>query len=385
MAARQVNPYRPGFAQHPLLLAGRGAVVAGAREALEVAALDGRMPRPLVLVGVRGVGKTVALNEIAALAADGYSWPTVHVEVKPRTSFTAELVERLTAVRSLFTQTPEGGARFRVQEGKLKAGAFGVGGEVGFARDTAAAQPADAVEVALRFACEAALEKDAGFVLTVDEVHLAAREDLAALTAALQRHVPDGWPLVVAVAGLPSLRDPRSSVTYLERGEWHELGLLSAGDTIDALEQPALLANRPMAPDAAQLLGQASGGYPYAIQVFGHHAWRASAGADVIGLEHARHATSAAQEDLASGLFAGRWHDASPKEREYLAAVAQRLEVEGEATHADIARFMQREPAKLSYLRARLIQKGTLFTDERSLRFLVPGMATWINHEDDTR
>lgn len=121
MAARQMNPYRPGFAQHPLLLAGRGAVVAGAREALEVAALDGRMPRPLVLVGVRGVGKTVALNEIAALAADGYSWPTVHVEVKPRTSFTAELVERLTAVRSLFTQTPEGGARFRVQEGKLKA------------------------------------------------------------------------------------------------------------------------------------------------------------------------------------------------------------------------------------------------------------------------
>lgn len=390
---RQPNPYRPGFAQHPLLLAGRTAVVAGAREALDVAALDGRMPRPLVLVGVRGVGKTVALNEIAALAGEEYSWPAVHVEVKPRTSFTAELVERLTAAAALLTQGGVGGrggsaggrdgARLRVSEAKIKAGVFGVGGEVGFTRPETSgplglADSPEAVEAALELAAAAAMESNAGLVLTIDEVHLAARADLAALTAALQRHVPDGWPLVVAVAGLPSLRDARSSVTYLERGEWHELGLLTEGDTLDALAQPALHAGRPVTPSAAHQLAAASGGYPYAIQVMGHHAWRASTGAEVIGVEHVPPALRAAQADLAHGLFAGRWHDASPKEREYLTVLATLLQQNGTVAHADIARALRKEPAKLSYLRARLIQKGTLFADGHSLRFLVPGMATWI-------
>ena len=189
--------------------------------------------------------------------------------------------------------------------------------------------------------------------------------------------------LVVAVAGLSSLRDPHSSVTHLERGEWHELGLLSDGDTLDALVQPAVVATRPLIPPAAQLLATACGGYPYAIQVFGHHAWRASTGAVVIDLSHAEQATVAAHQDLASGLFAGRWRDASPKEREYLKALAQLLEAEGSAAHANVCKIIGREPARLSYLRARLIHKGTLFTDGRSLRFLVPGMARWIAQGDD--
>lgn len=144
-----------------------------------------------------------------------------------------------------------------------------------------------------------------------------------------------------------------------------------------------MVANRPLTPPAAHLLARACGGYPYAIQVFGHHAWRASTGADVIDLGHAEQATAAAQQDLASGLFAGRWHDASPKEREYLKVLAQLLEAERSAAHADVSGIIGREPGRLSYPRARLIQKGTLFTDGRSLRFLVPGMARWIAQGDD--
>ena len=67
---RQPNPYRPGFNQSPGVLAGRDEALTAVREALEVAALDGRTPRPLVLVGTRGVGKTVLLGEIAAIAAE---------------------------------------------------------------------------------------------------------------------------------------------------------------------------------------------------------------------------------------------------------------------------------------------------------------------------
>lgn len=381
---RKVNPYRPGFAQHPVLLAGRGTVIAGASEALDVAALDGRMPRPLILVGVRGVGKTVALNEISSLAAAEHSWVGVHVEVKPRTSFLPELVERLADAERLLTQTPTAG-RLQLTEARVRAGAFGVGGEAGFTRASSSRPPADAVEGALAATTAAAIERASGLVLTLDEVHLATREDLAALTAALQRHVPDGWPIVVAVAGLPSLRDPRSSVTYLERGEWHELGPLGPSDTLEALAQPASLAGRPMDSAAADLLGAASGGYPYAIQVVGHHAWRASSGSSTITAAHARQAMTAAQADLAGGLYAGRWHDTSRKQRDYLAAMAAQLVEEGTVTHADVARRLGKAPAALSYLRARLLAKGTIFSDGPSLRFLVPGMAAWITETDRHR
>lgn len=374
--ARLVNPYRPGFAQHPLLLAGRGAVLTGAREALDVAALDGRMPRPLILVGVRGVGKTVALNEISTLAAAEHSWLSVHVEVKPRTSFLAELVERLEAAGQLLTQTRAPG-RMQLTEARVKAGAFGIGGEAGFTR-AGRTPSADAVESALAAVMTVAMEMASGIVLTVDEVHLATREDLATLTAALQRHVPDGWPIVMAVAGLPSLRDPRSSVTYLERGEWHELGPLGPDDTHEALVRPAEVAGRPMEPAAATMLATATGGYPYAIQVFGHHAWRASARSPAITVDHARQADREAQADLASGLYAGRWHDASGKEREYLLAMATELVDKGTVAHADIARRLGKKPSALSYLRARLLAKGTIFSDGRGLQFLVPGMAAWI-------
>ena len=74
------NPYRPGFNQPPLVLAGRSRVLDAIDESLAVAALDGRTPRPVVLTGGRGVGKTVILGEAGARAADGYSWLTAPVE-----------------------------------------------------------------------------------------------------------------------------------------------------------------------------------------------------------------------------------------------------------------------------------------------------------------
>jgi hypothetical protein len=53
--SRIANPYRPGFNQPPVVFAGRTDVIDGAREALQVAALDGRTPRPLVLLGIEGL------------------------------------------------------------------------------------------------------------------------------------------------------------------------------------------------------------------------------------------------------------------------------------------------------------------------------------------
>lgn len=377
--ARQANPFRPGFNQPPLVLAGRDGVLAAAEEALDVAALDGRTPRPLVLVGSRGVGKTVLLGEIATVAASRHGWLAVRMEIRPGVAFTSQILERLDAARELLADTPAGG-RFELQSVKARLAAFGASGEIGLSRRPPAPAGEDlALDRTLTATCGAALERGTGLVVAVDELQLARRPELGDFAATLQQHVPDDWPLVVVVAGLPTIRDPTRSVTYFERGEWHELGLLDRHDTLLALVGPAAAAGRPLDDEAAEVLAEASGGYPFAVQVLGHHAWRQSSGARRINEAHAAAAVPRAEAELADGLYASRWEGAAPKEQDYLLAVAS-LMGEGEpVTGADVARHLGATPREMSYLRDRLLKKGTLVAMGRSLQFPVPGMADWIN------
>lgn len=376
---REVNPYRPGFNQSPAILAGRRDVVDAIGESLDVAALDGRSPRPLLLVGSRGVGKTVLLARARSIAAEQHSWISVDVEVHPERPFTPALVARLRDAARAYDQTPPSRGGWQVDKATLKASVAGVGGVVQMSRGPDSSAPSETVlEDVLSEVMTSALDRRTGLLLTLDEVHLATIDELAALAACLQHAVTEGWPLVAALAGLPSMQDSRRMVTYLERGEWHSLGLLSEAETLDALVGPARDAGRPLDDDAAMLLVDASGGYPYAIQVLGHHAWRASHGATAIDIDAARAGRAAAQRDLSAGLYASRWNDAPPREQEYLIALAGLL-LEGRSPiGADVAHVLGAEAKATSYLRARLLRKGTIYADGRVLRFAVPGMASWI-------
>ena len=280
--ARIENPYRPGFNEPPKELAGREAVLEDLRDAVEVAALDGRTPRPTLLAGARGVGKTVLLAEAAAIAGSRFGWPRVHVEMRPDTPFTPDLIDAIGRATELLEQPPPKRG-LRAESVTVRAGVPGVGGEVRFIRpDTAPGDPTPTLRPALAGLAEVALRLGSGAVLTLDEAHLAERRELAALAALLQEGTGERWPFVVAIAGLPLMRAPEHSVTYLERGAWHELGVLNREDTVRALRRPAESAGRPMDEDAALILADASGGYPFAVQLYGHYAWRASTGSQRI-------------------------------------------------------------------------------------------------------
>jgi hypothetical protein len=377
--ARPTNPYRPGFNVSPPAFVGRERLLDAVREALAVAALDGRTPRPIVITGTRGVGKTVALGEAAALAASEHGWPTVHVEVRPGRDVTPLLTERVAAAGHLLEHTTADDRRHPVVTGgRIGASALGVGGEVEVHLERPGSGPVDPLEATLVDTMRIAMAEGAGLVVALDEVQYAQQPELAGFTAVLQEHMADNWPVVVIVAGLPSIREPRRSVTYLERGEWHELGLLGRADTERALVEPALDAGRPMDGDAARALAEASGGYPYAVQLYGHHAWRASAGADRITLEHAVLAGGAARRELEEGLYAARWNDASDREREYLAAAARLIVRTGEATGSTVAAELGKASTEVSYLRDRLLKKGTIYSEGSRLSFITPGMAEWV-------
>ncbi len=378
------NPYRPGFAQTPPVLAGRDDITDAISEAFDVAALDGRCPRPILLVGARGVGKTVLLEWARLEAAPARAWLTVTQEVPRAGTFIADTIAGLADARDLYLQQPDRAGRWRTASATVKASAFGVGAEAEFRRDSpdATGHHASLLE-ALEEVMVAARQLNAGLLLTIDETHAATKGELAQVAAALQRAAAEGWPLVALLAGLPSMQDPRRMVTYLERAEWHQVDLLNEADTRTAVAGPARAAARPMTDQAAQLLADASGGYPYAIQVLGHHTWRASSGHSTITVEHAIRGAAAAQRDLSNGLYTTRWNDASPMERRYLRALAELLAAGQHPRGADVARAMGRQPSEASYLRARLLTKGTVYVHAGRMRLAVPGMTDWILGRDD--
>ena len=372
------NPYRPGFNEAPSELAGRETVLEDLKEAIEVVALDHRTPRPVLLAGPRGVGKTVLLGTAASMAGARFGWPRVHVEMRPDTPFTPDLLEALSRAHQLVEQR-RAKQGLQAESLTLRAGVPGIGGEIRFARS--AEEQGDrtpALRTALTGLATLASERDNGFVLTLDEAHLATRRELAALAALLQEGTGERWPLVVVIAGLPLMRAPEHSVTYLERGAWHELGLLEQHDAVRALRLPAESAGRPMDEDAAALLARASGGYPYAIQLYGHHAWRASAERERIDLAAAQAALPRAQRELERGLYAARWTAASAAQRRYLAALATIADTGQPTTARAIADRLGRTPKQLSTVRDDLIKAGTLTVEGDELRFTIPGMSEYV-------
>ncbi len=375
---RVANPYRPGFNEPPGELAGREGVLEDLREAIEVAALDGRTPRPTLVTGPRGLGKTVLLAEAAALAGAQFGWPRVHVEVRPKTAFTPDLSAALERARTLIEQ-PRGKPSLQTESVTLRAGVPGLGGELRLARaNPQEFDPAPVLRAALVALVESAAAHDSGFVLTFDEAQLATREELATLAALLQEGTGEGWPVVVVIAGLPAMRAPEHSVTYFERGSWHELDLLSQPDALRALRLPAESAGRQMDEDAAILLAQASGGYPYAIQLYGHHAWRSSAAQQGIDLAAARQAVPRAQRELEHGLYAARWSAASPAQRRYLTALATLAAEARPSTARAVADELGRTTKQLSTVRDQLIKGGTLTVEGDRLRFTIPGMSAYV-------
>jgi DNA-binding CsgD family transcriptional regulator len=80
-------------------------------------------------------------------------------------------------------------------------------------------------------------------------------------------------------------------------------------------------------------------------------------------------------------LYASQWDAAAPREREYLRALAELTASAppgSEVTGADVARRLGEGTREVSYLRDRLLKKGTLFTRGRALQFVTPGMGEWV-------
>jgi len=190
-------------------------------------------------------------------------------------------------------------------------------------------------------------------------------------------------PVAVILAGLPELRGRFHGVgTFLERIDTLEVGYLSPDATRYALIQPAANAGVAFDVDALDLLVDASGGYPYLVQVLGYETWTAAGGAARIVMEHAQAGAVAADARM-DALFRARWDQLSDLEQRYVATVARFGP--GPVPVGVVSKKLRRSTAQLSTTRAALIGEHRLLTSPRygEVQVSLTGFKQWLTRQPE--
>jgi hypothetical protein len=367
------NPYNAGFGVDPPYLAGRQAILHHLLANLNDG--PGRATYISLIVGGRGVGKTVLLNQIRDHVTGEYGWPTIRWTAGPDSS----LPDAINDAYDTTLDALKGRTRGRVGSVGINAGIIRADIDVAHRHrrpTTVAGQ--------LRHVGLVAQSVNQHVVLLVDELQAGNPTSLRALSTTLQETNGEHLPVGLIAAGLPTTAARLRAVggvTFLERQRSIHLANLEPGDAHDALERPLLATGRGYDPAILPILVQAAGGYPYAIQLVGEKTWDAAAAADapVITVEHALCGAAVARAELDS-IYEGRWAQLSPGQQDYLRAVVEQLNPRGSATSGIVAAALGRSTPQAAKQRDALINRHQLiYADgQNSLRIALPGLADWI-------
>lgn len=324
----------------------------------------------MLITGLRGVGKTVLLGAFEGRALNS-GWVTVSAEISKEEDFgprVASLVRR-----ALFQVAPKASWSERIKRaaGVLKSFSLTVSpdGSVTAGVDIDAVEGmadtgnlSDDLTDLLVALGEGAQERESGVVFLLDEVQFLRTAELAALIAALHRTVQRQLPITLVGAGLPQLpRLAGEAKSYAERlFKFPRIGQLSPPEAEAALAQPASDLGVTFDPGAIDVIVDYTEGYPYFIQEYGKIVWDLAPEDPPISRRIAEEAQRAVEAKLDESFFRVRAERTTELELHYLRAMAELGA--GEQTAGDVAAAMGRTSEQLGPTRARLIEKGLIYT-----------------------
>lgn len=378
-----LNPYVPGAGRQPAELAGRDGELA--QFGVELArAADGLSIVGFVLVGLRGVGKTVLLNAMRSHAHDA-GWATAKVEARRGASLLVPLTKALkVAIRGISRRARN---QNRVEAVKQALATFGLtAGTDGVRVSVDLERRRHELEVDLTALFtdlgELARDADAGVAIFVDEMQDVDADELAALCAACHEMSQTGHPVLLVGAGLPSLPVVLSTArSYAERlFTYLPIDTLSAEAVEQAILAPAARRNVTYTPDALAEVAALADGYPYFIQAYGKAVWNASEGSPITTDDVGAARPEAEQERAV--FFGARYERATEAERAYMRAMAHLGD--GPVATAAVARTAHRPLRSLSAARDALIRKTLIYSTERGyVAFAVPHFAAYLREEHE--
>lgn len=372
------NPYAPGAGNPPPELAGRAEIVRKLEVALKRCA-QGRPAQYPILVGLRGVGKTVLLVK-ALQIAEVERFVRIDIEAHEGKTL-AELL--LPGVRkALIEMSILENARDRAQRGLriLKSFLAGVkfsfqGMEFGIDAELGVADSGDLEADLPDLLCalgEAAAGAKRPVLITIDELQYLSGAELSALIMAMHKVSQRSLPIAFIGAGLPQLLGMAgNSKSYAERlFVYLTIGALSDEDAIQAIEHPARLSKAQFERAATLKIMQVTGCYPYFLQQWAHDAWNHATGATIHEAD-VDAATGRSIRTLDQSFFKVRFDRCTPSEKKYMRALASLGP--GHHRSSDVAEALGVKVTSVAPTRNTLIRKGMIYSPSYGdMTFTVP-------------
>lgn len=363
------NPFAPGAGSPPPELAGRSHILNQAEVTLG-RTQRGRHSKSVMVVGLRGVGKTVLLNRIRDLA-DEQGYVAEMIEAPENKSLAALITPALrtmilkldrgeqvnAAARKAFRALRGFAAAIKVKYNDIE---ISLDGET----EPGVADSGD-IEIDLPDLLvslgEAARERGTAAALIMDELQYLSEIEMSALIVGMHRVSQRQLPLTLFGAGLPQLVGLTGrSKSYAERlFDFPVAGPLSYEDVRLALKAPVQEEGADFTEPAIKRIHELTEGYPYFLQEWGFHAWLA-ADANQIGVADVDKATPEALAALDRSFFRVRFDRLTPSEKRYLRAMSQL----GAGPHrsGDIANQLGVRVTSTGPVRASLIKKGMVYS-----------------------
>ena len=374
------NPFSPGAGSPPPELVGRDPILEQARILLG-RIRQRRSEKSMLLTGLRGVGKTVLLNEIKRMAdSDGYR--TIFIEAHEGKALGPQIAPYLRSL--LYDLDRIAGTGDKVKRGlavlrsfigslKLTMGDVTIGLDIEPEKGTADSGDLEIDLPHLFIAIgEAAEDRNMAVAIFIDEIQYFNKKELGALIMGMHKIQQQQLPLVLLGAGLPILPGlAGASKSYAERlFSFPNIGTLSQEDSAKALQDPAHEAGIAFEPSALTEVYHLTNGYPYFLQEWGYVAWN-EATSSPITLQVIQDATVTVIPRLDENFFRVRYERLTPSEKNFLRAMAE-LGADAHRT-GDIADILGVKVTSLGPVRAKLINKGMIYSPAHGdLAFTVP-------------
>jgi len=392
------NPFQPGAGHPPPYLAGRESEKEEFKKLLQ----QETVLKNVILTGLRGLGKTVLLNEFKAIAlGDGWLWAGTNLSksasVKEETLVTRLLAD-LSIVTSNFTAKKERLTNLGFA-GQIEQ--FDVPIDYKLLKKIYDETPGlvyDKIQAVLEFVWECLRGSNKkGLVIAYDEAQTLTdhpKKDeypLSILLDVFQSIQIKGIPFMLVLTGLPTLFPKLVETRTFSERMFHIITLdkLKEADSRDAIVIPTQKEGCPIKLDEASVskVIETSSGYPYFIQficreVYDVFLQQAAAG------EITTVPIAAIIQKLDTDFFAGRWAKATDRQRELLTFVAY-LETGGsEFTLQEVSSASKNAPGKafstshVSQMFNALIQAGLIYRNRYGkYSFAVPLLDEFIKRQ----
>ncbi len=373
------NPFNPGAGSKPPALVGRDQIIEEATIQIKRANL-GNSIRAQMLLGLRGVGKTVLLNHISTIAEENKHVITV-IESNEDIELVAVLqseIQQLLRKLSVIENVKDKVLRaFSVAKSFFSTFNIDIGGisieiEPEFGTADSGLLESDLAQLFVVIG-EVAKAANRPWSIFIDEVQYLKSSDLSALIVALHRCSQKNLPILFFGAGLPQVAAMSGDAkSYAERlFAYPSIGALPVDEAKKAIQEPIEKLNEHITDDALDEIVKYTKGYPYFLQEWGAEIWNAGIEQMPITQQDVIQASKSVFYKLDNGFFNVRLDRLTNKEKDYVIAMAKLGN--GPYKSGDIANYLGKRNSELGNVRAKIIEKGMIYSPSYGeLDFTVP-------------